>query len=88
MNKGTVVDLSGGKSLVGKKREYDLNDKNIISVQLPGNIKVALIENEKGKFVDIRKYYNNFPTRRGIRLDAVTFKNVIEEIKDDLNRIK
>ncbi len=71
-----------------KKKDYDLNDKIIISVQLDKNIKVSLIENEKGQYVDIRKYYNEYPTKKGIRIDAVTFKSVIESLKDDLDKIK
>jgi len=42
MNRGKTIDLSQNKVL-SKKREYDLNDKNICSIQLDKNIKVALI---------------------------------------------
>ena len=46
------------------------------------------IENEKGQYVDIRKYYNEFPTKKGIRIEAHVFKDVIESLKDELNNIK
>ena len=78
MNRGKTIDLSQNK-VIGKKREYDLNDKNI---------KVALIENEKGQYVDIRKYYNDFPTKKGIRIEAHIFKDVIESLKEELNNLK
>ena len=71
-----------------KKKDYDLNDKIIISIQLDKNIKVSLIENEKGQYVDIRKYYNEFPTKKGIRIEAHVFKDVIESLKDELNNLK
>ena len=87
MNKGTI-NLSSTKTFVGKKKEYELNDTNICSIQVPGNIKIALIENEKGKFVDLRRYYNGFPTKRGVRLEAIVFKNIVEELKGELNKIK
>ena len=87
MNKGKIIDLSQNQAS-NKKREYDLNDKNICSVQLDKNIKVSLIENEKGQYVDIRKYYNDFPTKKGIRIEAHVFKDVIESLKDELNNIK
>ena len=53
MNKGKIIDLSQNQ-ITSKKKEYDLNDKNICSVQLDKNIKVALIENEKGKTLTLR----------------------------------
>lgn len=87
MNKGKIIDLSQNQ-ITNKKKEYDLNDKNICSVQLDKNIKVALIENEKGKYVDIRKYYNEYPTKKGIRIEASVFKTVVESLKDELDNIK
>lgn len=87
MNKGKTIDLSQNK-IIGKKKEYDLNDRNICSIQLDKNIKVALIENEKGQYVDIRKYYNDFPTKKGIRIEAHVFKDVVESLKEELNNIK
>ncbi len=87
MNKGKVINLSQNQTL-NKKREYDLNDRNICSVKLDKNIRVSLIENEKGQYVDIRKYYNDFPTKKGIRLEVHVFKDVIESLKDDLDNIK
>jgi len=81
------VNLSSNQA-PQKKNDYDLNDKIIISVQLDKNIKVSLIENEKGQYVDIRKYYNEYPTKKGIRIEAHTFKTVIESLKDDLDKIK
>lgn len=80
------VDLTNNK--VVKKRDYDLNDKRIMSIQLDKNIKVCLIENEKGQYVDIRKYYNDFPTKKGIRIDAHIFKDVTESLKEELDKIK
>lgn len=87
MSRGKTIDLSQNKVL-NKKREYDLNDKSICSIQLDKNVKVALIENEKGKYVDIRRYYNDFPTKKGIRIEASVFKEVIESLKDELNNLK
>ena len=87
MSRGKTIDLSQNKVL-NKKREYDLNDKSICSIQLDKNVKVALIENEKGKYVDIRRYYNDFPTKKGIRIEANVFKEVIESLKDELNNLK
>lgn len=87
MNKSKIINLSQNQ-LTQKKKEYDLNDKIISTIQLDKNIKILLLENEKGSYVDIRKYYNDFPTKKGIRIETHTFKDVIESLKDDLNSIK
>ena len=87
MNKTKVIDLSQNK-ILSKKREYDLTDKIICSIQLDKNIKVSMIENEKGQYVDIRKYFNDFPTKKGIRIEVHTFKDVIESLKEELEKIK
>ena len=81
------IDLSNNK-IVNNKRNYDLNDKRLVSIQLEKNIKVCLLENEKGQYIDIRKYYNDFPTKKGIRIEVHTFKDVIESLKEELNKIK
>ena len=43
-----------------------IDDTNQILNQLKKCI--CKIENEKGKYVDIRKYYNEYPTKKGIIL--------------------
>ena len=87
MNKTKVIDLSQSKTL-SKKREYDLTDKITCSIQLDKNIKVSMIENEKGQYVDIRKYFNDFPTKKGIRIEVHTFKDVIKSLEEELEKIK
>lgn len=90
MNKPKVVDLSGkdNKDTQPKKREYDLNDRRIMSVQLDKNVRVTLLENEKGNFVDFRKYYNEFPTKKGIRIDAKVFKDVVDSLQEEISKLK
>lgn len=80
MSHANTIDLTT------KKNEYKLNDKNICSIQLDGNIKVALLENEKGVFVDIRRFFNEYPTKKGVRIDVKTFKTVIESLKQELDK--
>lgn len=87
MNNTKTIDLSNNK-MIQKKRDYDLNDKRIMSIQLEKNVKVCLLENEKGQYVDFRKYYNDFPTKKGIRIEVHTFKDIIESLKEELDKIK
>ena len=80
------MSKSGAIDLTTKKNEYKLTDKNICSIQLDGNIKVMLLENEKGVFVDIRRFFNEYPTKKGVRIDVKTFKTVIDSLKSELDK--
>jgi hypothetical protein len=83
------VDLRTQQTLdnmLGKKRkEYELKDNIISVINLDGGVKIEVLENERGKFVDLRKYFNDNPTKKGIRLTTEKFKQIIEIIKNDLN---
>lgn len=69
-----------------KKKEYDIDDTVEREISLPGDIKVRLISNINGHFVDLRKYYKNYPTKRGIRMLASKFVVLSDLLKDDLKK--
>ena len=61
------------------KKEYDLHDIILCDITVPGNIHGRLLSNERGIFVDIRKYSSaNLPLKIGIRMDASKFLKIIE----------
>ena len=86
MTKVETIDLSNDPQLK-KKREYDLNDRLIMTIKTENNLRASIIENDKGKFVDIRKYYNDYPTKKGVRMDCALFKQVAEKL-NKINKIK
>lgn len=63
---------------------YNLDDIEIKKISLDKNICVRIINNINGTFVDIRKYYKGYPTKRGIRFSTFMFKKIIEYLKEDL----
>lgn len=67
-----------------KKSDYDLDDTVIRDVTLPGSVHVRLLSNVNGYFIDIRKYFNGHPTKKGIRILAVKFATAAELLKADL----
>lgn len=79
-----TLNLDDNKKLK-KKKEYTLDDTIIREIYLGGNINMQLLSNINGYFVDIRKYFNGYPTRRGIRMLASKFTTACEFMKDDLN---
>lgn len=58
----------------------------IFQTDICENIKVQLLRNEMGDFVDFRKFYGGRPTKKGIRINLKKFleamKNVIKAMKD------
>ena len=69
------------------KRGYDIDDTIIRDITLSGDVHVRLISNTNGYFVDVRKYFNGFPTKKGIRILASKFSLAANYLKKDLESI-
>ena len=80
------IDLREDKKISGNKtrRTYDLVDNEIKTITLDNDITVKLIANNKGVFVDFRKYYKGYPTKKGIRILASNLKKIWELLVDDI----
>ncbi|MBP3917315.1 hypothetical protein [Clostridium sp.] len=70
-----------------KKKTYDIEDTVIREITLTGDIRVKLISNINGYFVDVRKYYKGYPTKRGIRMLASKFNAAADYLKADLKKL-
>ena len=75
-----------------KKKEsnttnYNLTDQEIKIVNINDDIKARLISNDNGYFVDLRKYYKGYPTKKGIRIAAKKFIDAAELLKEDVEYI-
>ena len=83
------IDLRKEGKMIGKKvqRTYDLVDDEVKVITLDDDMVVKLIANNKGVFVDFRKYYKGYPTKKGIRILATKFKEVARVMNDDINRL-
>ena len=81
-SKKKVINLDDSKKK--NKKEYDIDDTIIRDITLAGEIHVRLISNTYGYFVDIRKYFKNYPTKRGIRMLATKFSAAADYLKKDL----
>lgn len=82
------VDLRSEK-IIGKKtkRPYDLVDDELKVVTLDKDLVAKLITNNKGVFVDFRKYYKGYPTKRGIRIIATKFLEVAKVLGKDIKKL-
>jgi len=69
------------------KKTYDLIDDELKVVTLDNDLVVKLIANNKGVFVDFRKYYKGYPTKKGIRILATKFQEVAHVMNEDINKL-
>lgn len=84
--KKNEIDLRNEVKMIGNKvsSTYDLVDDEIKTIILDNDITVKLISNNKGVFVDFRKYYKGYPTKKGIRILASKFARVAEIFASDI----
>ena len=77
------------KTYSGNKRKpvYNLDDNIIKVIRADNDVHFKLLSNNKGVFVDMRRYNRGFPTQKGVRVYASVFKKVAEMLKDDINAI-
>ena len=83
------IDLRTENKMLEKKtkRAYDLVDDEIKVVTLDNDLVVKLIANNKGVFIDFRKYYKGYPTKKGIRILASKFQEVANIMEPDVRKL-
>ena len=63
--------------LLGKKHTYKIeNEQELKKIEIDKNIIFRLLDVNGKKLVDIRRYYKGFPTKKGIRFDYDSFKEI------------
>ena len=83
------IDLRTDTKMLEKKvkRTYDLVDDELKVITLDNDLVLKLIANNKGVFVDFRKYYKGYPTKKGIRILATKFQEVARLMKEDIDKL-
>lgn len=61
------------------KIKYTLEDVEIKKVEVDKDIVIRLVDTSGYQFIDIRKYYKGYPTKRGIRIRKDKF-NAVKKI--------
>lgn len=82
------IDLMNKEFLNKKvKKSDDFNDKELKIINVNDEVKIKLIVNDKGYFIDLRKYYKGYPTKKGIRILATKFVTAANILKKDVEEI-
>lgn len=84
-SKKKVINLDDSKKK--KEKVYDIDDTILRDITLAGDIHVRLISNINGYFIDIRKYFRGFPSKKGIRMLASKFSIAADYLKKDLTEL-
>lgn len=59
--------------IIKSKIVYNLDDIILQQINIDKNLVLRVIENANGKFIDIRRFYKEYPTKKGIRFTYGTF---------------
>ena len=70
-----------------KKPVYTLDDNVIKVIRADNDVHFKLLSNNKGVFIDIRRYNRGFPTQKGVRVYASVFKKVANLLDKDITDI-
>lgn len=81
------INLDDSKKKKGEKKTYDIDDTVIRDITLTGDIHVRLISNVMGYWVDLRKYFRGFPSKKGIRMLATKFAIASDFLKKDIEEL-
>lgn len=72
-----------------KKSAYPYNDQIVFELNEENDIRFRVINNEKGSFVDIRKFFNDKPSPKGIRMSVDVFERIYKAyMKSDYDKMK
>lgn len=78
------------KKTLGFKRKYELTDTVKKESTFADLVKVRLINNERGDYIDVRKYFGGRPSTKGIRLRSSDFIEISKLVLEwlELERVE
>ena len=68
---------------IPSKFSYKLIDEELKKVELEKNIILRLLKSDGKLYIDLRKYYKNYPTKRGIRIPYDVFMETIKYLQNN-----
>lgn len=91
LNRKRLVQILNNEQIespkTNKSKPYTLNDSIISKKVVGSNLHVKLLKNERGYFVDLRRYDLGRPSKYGVRLSVKNFKIACDYLKEDLEAI-
>lgn len=72
------METGGDETKIKPKYVYTIEDEEIKKIELEKDIVLRMIKNENNIYVDIRKFYKGYPTKKGIRITKKIFDSIKE----------
>lgn len=72
------------KSNKSPKMVYNIEEEELKKIEVDKNIYLRILRYLDDIYIDIRKFYKNFPTKQGIRFKLNVY-NKIKDLLTDLN---
>lgn len=66
------------------KITYRIEEQELKKIEVEKNIFLRVIRYQNKRFIDIRKFYKGYPTKRGVRIPNESFKVIMKFIKDEI----
>lgn len=67
---------------IPSKFSYKLIDEELKKIELEKNIILRLLKSDGKLYIDLRKYYKNYPTKRGIRIPYDVFMETVKYLQN------
>lgn len=77
------MDEEDDKENIKPKLIYKFEETELAKMEIEKNIYLRVVDDGNRKYVDIRRFYKGYPTKKGIRFNLATFKaikKVIEKV--------
>lgn len=70
------------------KTAYNIADDVLAEIPINKKLKVKILKYKDVFYIDIRKYFGIYPSRKGIRISTSTFSDIIKnnEIMDQVKK--
>lgn len=81
-NETIKLNENGKKAMVPLKIIHAVEPQTLTQIEVSKNIYLRIVQEEGEKYIDVRKFYKNFPTKKGLRFKLDTFnsiKNMLNE---------
>lgn len=72
------METGSDETKIKPKYVYTIEDEEIKKIELEKDIVLRMIKNENNIYVDIRKFYKGYPTKKGIRITKQIFDSIKE----------
>jgi hypothetical protein len=69
------------------KTAYNISDDVLAEIPIDKKLKVKILKYKDAFYIDIRKYFGIYPSRKGIRISTSVFSDLVKN-KEIMDKVK